>query len=130
MDRVNGLFGSTVYIIDLKCAPLRIIRMLAMVFGIMYVGAIGIGLFSAGISLSITPLTATGIALIIAAILGIIIYHLCFGYTETRSHIHAIQPVPNPFSYSTNNMNTMKRNKSDTDLELINRQASEMPDLV
>ena len=101
-----------------------------MVFGIMYVGAIGIGLFSAGISLSITPLTATGIALIIAAILGIIIYHLCFGYTETRSHIHTIQPVPNPFSYSTNNMNTMKRNKSDTDLELINRQASEMPDLV
>ena len=47
------------------------------------------------------------------------ILHYVFGQTPAApTHVH------NPIPYSTNNMNTMKRNKSDTDLELINQQTA------
>ena len=62
-------------------------------------------------------------------IAGLIVDY-CFFKKETVSRPH------NPVTYSTNNMNTMKRNdtpsafstkrnKSDTNLELINRQSEE-----
>ncbi len=99
---------------------------------------IGGGLFGTGMVLAISPLIATGIALIVIAIIGLLVdYIFCKKNDAVRVH--------NPIAYSTNNMNTMKRhhiiaegnnmptnsafstkrNKSDTDLELINRQSEE-----
>jgi hypothetical protein len=98
---------------------------------------IGGGLFGTGIVLSITPLVATGIALMVVSIMGLLVDYIFCKKESVRVH--------NPVAYSTNNMNTMKRNhniaegnniptpsafstkrnKSDTDLELINRQSEE-----
>ena len=87
---------------------------------------VGAGLFATGIILSISPLIATGIAVIVIAILGLLVDYIFCKKEAVRVH--------NPIAYSTNNMNTMKRdptpsafstkrNKSDTDLELMNRQS-------
>ena len=78
---------------------------------------VGAGLFATGFILSINPLIATGIALIVVAIMGLLVDYIFCKKEAVRVH--------NPIAYSTNNMNTMKRNKSDTDLELINRQSEE-----
>jgi hypothetical protein len=89
---------------------------------------IGGGLFGTGIVLSITPLVATGIALMVVSIMGLLVDYIFCKKESVRVH--------NPIAYSTNNMNTMKRNdrpsafstkrnKSDTDLELMNRQSEE-----
>jgi hypothetical protein len=98
---------------------------------------IGGGLFGTGMVLAISPLVATGIALIVVAIIGLLVDYIFCKKEAVRVH--------NPIAYSTNNMNTMKRNhiiaegnniptnsafstkrnKSDTDLELINRQSEE-----
>jgi len=99
---------------------------------------IGGGLFATGLVLSINSLIATGIALMAIAIVGLLVEYI-FCKKETAVRVH------NPIAYSTNNMNTMtrnhiiaegnniprpsafstKRNKSDTDLELMNRQSEE-----
>ena len=103
--------------------------MTLLLVSMIVTGFIGAGLFATGIVLSITPLTATGIGLLIVMIAGLIVDY-CFFKKETVSRPH------NPVTYSTNNMNTMernptpsafstKRNKSDTDLELMSRQSEE-----
>jgi hypothetical protein len=96
--------------------------MLTVIFMLIYVGLIGGGLFTAGIVLSMMSLVVAGIALLALSIMGMIVY--CLYCRPATVHTH--NPLPSAStSYSTNNMNTMKRNKSDTDLELINRQTAD-----
>lgn len=91
--------------------------MVLLMFSCIGLCLIGGGLFTTGFVLSISPLIATGIALIVIAILGLLVDYIFCKKEAVRVH--------NPIAYSTNNMNTMKRNKSDTDLELISRQSEE-----
>ena len=80
---------------------------------------LGVSCFAAGVVLSINELLITGIVVFAVFIvsLGIFIY---FFPKKSQSTVQA-----NPAQrYSINNMN-MKRNKSDTDLELINRDGVE-----
>ena len=86
----------------------------------LLVGGVGAILFVTGLLLPSVPLVATGIGLIAASLVGLLMnYFYCLKTT--------ILSVPEGPRYSTNNMNTivngMKRNKSDTDLELINKQS-------
>ena len=98
--------------------------MLLAIFMLIYVGLIGGGLFTAGIVLSMMSLVVAGIVLLVLSILGMIVY--CLFCRPPTVHTH--NPLPAATSYSTNNMNKMKRNKSDTDLELINRQTAAATD--
>ena len=94
-----------------------------VIFVLIYVGMIGGGLFTAGIVVSMMPLVIAGIALLALSIMGMLVYCL---YCRPAVHVQIHNPLPaSSASYSTNNMNTMKRNKSDTDLELINRQTAD-----
>ena len=85
----------------------------------LIVGGVGGILFATGLLLPMAPLVATGIGLICASLVGLLMNYFYFLAPTMPS-------VPEGPRYSTNNMNTivngMKRNKSDTDLELINRQ--------
>jgi len=85
----------------------------------LVVGGVGGILFITGLLVPMVPLVATGIGLIGASLVGLLMnYFYCLTPTMPTQ--------PERPRYSTNNMNvianTMKRNKSDTDLELINRQ--------
>lgn len=95
--------------------------MLTTVFVLICIGLIGAGLFTAGIVISMSVLVVVGISLIALSIIGMILKYV-FSPKPTITNVH------NPIPYTTNNMNTMKRNKSDTDLELINRQSAENED--
>ena len=98
--------------------------MLTAIFVMIYVGLIGGGLFTAGIVVSMMPLVVAGLVLLALSIMGMLVYCI---YFRPVVHVQIHNPLPVSFSassYSTNNMNTMKRNKSDTDLELINRQTA------
>jgi hypothetical protein len=92
-----------------------------VIFMLIYVGMIGGGLFAAGIVLSMMPLVFAGIAILALSIMGMLVY--CLYCRPATVHTHNPLPSLSALSYS-NNMNTMKRNKSDTDLELINRQTA------
>ena len=101
--------------------------MLTAIFVMIYVGLIGGGLFTAGIVVSMMPLVVAGLVLLALSIMGMLVY--CIYFRPASHHVQIHNPLPASFSasassYSTNNMNTMKRNKSDTDLELINRQTA------
>jgi len=101
--------------------------MLIPIFVLIYVGLIGGGLFTAGIVLFMMPLVIAGIALLVLSIMGMLVY--CLFCRPAAHHVQIHNPLPaSATSYSTNNMNTMKRNKSDTDLELINRQTASHDD--
>jgi len=95
--------------------------MLITIFLLICIGLIGGSLFTAGIVLSMMQLVFAGIAILVLSILGMAMYYIYCRPVTIYTH----NPLPAPISYSTNNMNTMKRNKSDTDLELINRQTAE-----
>lgn len=69
---------------------------------------LGGGIFGAGIGLSMQPLMITGIAITGVAILVFLI--ICFIRRDPPP------PTNNPILYKSN---SMKRNKSDTDLELM-----------
>ena len=99
--------------------------MLTAIFVIIYVGLIGGGLFTAGIVVSMMQLVVAGLVLLALSIMGMLVY--CIYCRPASHHVQIHNPLPasssfSASSYSTNNMNTMKRNKSDTDLELINYQ--------
>lgn len=107
--------------------------MLVVVAALICLGAIGGGLFAAGIVLPLPALVAVGITLLVISVVGMLLNYVL---SPRPTVVHN----PIPVSYSTNNMNSMKRNrivehntstisadstywnKSDTDLELINRQ--------
>ena len=91
----------------------------------LIVGGVGGILFATGLLVPIDYLVAAGVGLICASIVGLLVnYVYCLKpsvQTQQTQQIQSERP-----RYSTNNMsviaNSMKRNKSDTDLELINRQ--------
>jgi len=91
-----------------------------VIFMLIYVGLIGGALFATGIVLSMMSLVFAGIAILALSIMGMLVYCL---YCRSAVHVQIHNPLPSSSALSySNNMNTMKRNKSDTDLELINRQ--------
>jgi hypothetical protein len=93
------------------------------------VGGVGGILFATGLLLPMDYLVAAGVGLICASIVGLLVnYVYCLKplvpsvQTQQTQQTQSDRP-----RYSTNNMNvianSMKRNKSDTDLELINKQS-------
>jgi hypothetical protein len=90
--------------------------MLMVLVALICVGVLGAALFVTGIVLSVLSLVAVGIGLLAVSVVGMIIKYIL---NQKPVAVHV--PIP----YTTNNMNTMKRNKSDTDLELINRQTAD-----
>ena len=94
-----------------------------VLFALICVGLLGACLFTTGIIFSITPLTAAGIILLALAVASMTLW-----YVYKKPQTQGMMPIEKqaPAAYTTNNMNTMntmKRNKSDTDLELINRES-------
>ena len=88
-----------------------------LVFALICVGLIGACLFTTGIIFGMMPLTVAGIILLALAVLCMILW-----YVYKKPQNHALIEKQTSVAYTTNNMNTMKRNKSDTDLELIGSQ--------
>jgi len=86
-----------------------------LVFALICVGLIGACLFTTGILFGMMPLTIPGIILLALATVGMIVWYV---YKTPQGMMPIERQVP-VVAYTTNNMNTMKRNKSDTDLELI-----------
>ena len=95
--------------------------MIAALALLICTGVAGAGLFTAGILLYMTPLIAVGIGLSAIAVGGMIVVYV---YCQPHQQNQTNQTNKPQTIYSTNNMNTMKRNKSDTDLELIDRQTN------
>jgi len=94
------------------------------VLGLIGIGLLGATLFGTGMVFNIQPLVITGICLTALEIVGIVVFHLCTKKPPSQYQTQSLSQ--NPVNYSTNNMNTMKRNKSDTDLELISRQGDDI----
>lgn len=90
------------------------------VFALICVGLLGAGLFASGIVFSMTALTVPGIVLLALAVVSMVLWHV-YKTPQDQNLIQTERQVP-AAAYTTNNMNTIKRNKSDTDLELIGSQ--------
>lgn len=111
------------------------------IFGLICVGLLGASLFTTGIIFSMTPMVGAGIVFLGLSIFGMLVHHV---YCKQTPNLPA--QIKTAVHYTSNNMNTMKRNhiiaednntltpsafstkrnKSDTDLELINRQQTEI----
>lgn len=78
----------------------------------MTLGVLGGGLFITGLLLSMEPLIITGIVLLV---LSIVLF--CILFWKKPAPVEE-SPSPNP-----NPIRGMKRNKSDTDLELMQHSA-------
>lgn len=88
--------------------------------GLIAVALLGTSCFATGLLFSMNELMIIGIVSLFLFILGLFVFMYCFP-KQAQQTVQA-----NPAQrYTTNNMNTMKRNKSDTDLELINRETTE-----
>lgn len=92
-----------------------------VLFALICAGLLGASLFTTGIIFSMTPLTAAGIVLLALAIMSMVLWYV-YKKPQNQGMMPIERQVP-VVAYTTNNMNTMKRNKSDTDLELISSQA-------
>ena len=84
------------------------------------VALLGTSCFATGIVFSMNELVIVGIISLIVFILGLLVFMYYFP-KQTQQTVQADLAQ----RYTTNNMNSMKRNKSDTDLELINRSSVE-----
>jgi hypothetical protein len=83
--------------------------------GLIAIGLAGASCFAVGIIWSLQAMVITGIILTALCIAGMGVFYWYSKPKPTITHYNDVK-------FSTNNMNTMKRNKSDTDLELINKQ--------
>jgi len=93
---------------------------------IICTGVIGGACFTTGILLGIEILTILGICVLVLCILGLLLYYIFIRPQQQQQQhptLSTVSAIAQASLYSTNNMNTMKRNKSDTDLELINRES-------
>jgi len=93
---------------------------MSYIFGavsLIAVALLGTSCFATGMLFSMNELLIVGIISLIVFIIGIGIFMYCFP-KQTQQTVQG-NPVQR---YTTNNMNSMKRNKSDTDLELISKQ--------
>jgi len=91
--------------------------MLAAV-GLIALGLAGASCFAVGIIWSLQSMVITGITLTAFCIAGM---GVVYWYSKPSNPTAITNSAD--VRFSTNNMNTMKRNKSDTDLELINKQS-------
>ena len=94
-----------------------------VVLALICAGLLGACLFTTGIIFSMMSLTVAGIILLALAVASMALW-----YIYKMPPNQGLMPIEKqtPVAYTTNNMNTMntmKRNKSDTDLELINRES-------
>ena len=87
-----------------------------IVLGLIAIGLAGASCFAVGIIWSLQSMVITGITLTALCIAAMGVF---YWYSKPKPTI----TISNDVRFSTNNMNTMKRNKSDTDLELINKQS-------
>jgi len=88
-----------------------------LAIGLIVLGLAGASCFAVGIIWSLQAMVITGITLTAVCIAGMGIF---YWFSKGKPpHV----TISNDVRFSTNNMNTMKRNKSDTDLELINRES-------
>ena len=95
--------------------------------GIITTGLLGAACFTTGIVLRIEILIIIGICILILCILGLLLYYILSKPVQQQQQhptLSTVSAIAQASLYSTNNMNTMKRNKSDTDLELINRESA------
>jgi formate hydrogenlyase subunit 3/multisubunit Na+/H+ antiporter MnhD subunit len=93
--------------------------------GIISTGVLGGACFTTGIVLRIEILTIVGICVLILCIIALLLYYiLSKPVQQQHPTLSTVSAIAQASHYSTNNMNTMKRNKSDTDLELINRESA------
>ena len=90
-----------------------------VVFALICVGLLGACLFTTGIIFDMMTLIIPGIVLLALAVASMALW-----YVYKKPQHQGMMPIEKqtPAAYTTNNMNTMKRNKSDTDLELISSQ--------
>ena len=82
------------------------------------VALLGVSCFATGMLFSMNELLIVGIISLVVFIIGLGV----FMYFFPKQAQQTVQTNPAQ-RYTTNNMNSMKRNKSDTDLELINRES-------
>ena len=92
--------------------------------GIICTGVLGGACFTTGIILRIEILTVIGICVLVLCIIALLLYYIFTKPLQPQQHPTLSTATAVANLYSTNNMNTMKRNKSDTDLELINRETA------
>jgi branched-subunit amino acid ABC-type transport system permease component len=92
--------------------------------GIICTGVLGGACFTTGIILRIEILTIVGICVLVLCIIALLLYYIFTRPLQQQQHPTLSTATAVANLYSTNNMNTMKRNKSDTDLELINRETA------
>ena len=95
--------------------------------GIISTGVLGGACFTTGIVLRIEILIIIGICILILCILGLLLYYILSKPVQQQQQhptLSTVSAIAQASLYSTNNMNTMKRNKSNTDLELINRESA------
>lgn len=93
-----------------------------VVFALICTGLLGACMFTTGIIFDMMTLTIPGIVLLALAVASMALW-----YVYKKPQHQGMMPIEKqtPAAYTTNNMNTMntmKRNKSDTDLELISSQ--------
>ena len=91
-----------------------------VVFALICAGLLGACMFTTGIIFDMMTLTIPGIVLLALAVASMALW-----YVYKKPQHQGMMPIEKQTSaaYTTNNMSTMKRNKSDTDLELINRES-------
>jgi hypothetical protein len=96
---------------------------MSILFIVLFLVALALGgvlCFTFGMLYSINALVIAGIVCLSLFIICLTVFHFCFFKNDCKK----TQAPTNPGRvFTTNNMNTMKRNKSDTDLELINRES-------
>jgi len=95
-----------------------------VLLGLITGGLLGASLFTTGMIFNKSSLVIAGITITSVQITGMGILYLCAKKPQSQLQIQG--QSQNTVIYSSNNMNTMKRNKSDTDLELISRQSEEI----
>ncbi len=97
-----------------------------VILGLICIGLLGASLFGSGMISNMSSLTIAGICLTVLNIIGTLIVYACNKKPPTQFQTQSSNPSQPSVVYSSNNMSTMKRNKSDTDLELINRNNEEV----
>jgi sugar phosphate permease len=93
-----------------------------VVLALICLGLLGACLFTTGIIFSMMSLTIAGIILLALSIASMALWYV-YKKPQNQGMMPIEKQQQTPVAYTTNNMNTMKRNKSDTDLELISSQA-------
>ena len=105
-----------------SCVRLKVSALLYHMFvvlALICLGLLGACLFTTAIIFSMMSLIIAGIILLALSIASMALW--CIYKLPQNQGLMPIERQVPVVAYTTNNMNTMKRNKSDTDLELISQ---------